>query len=220
MFLDMRRLMGASIMRTWPLIILVFTVFILGMVLGIAGVKNLPGPEVAKMSGYINVFLNQVTNIEFDASRALPGAVFDHVAAVILMYVLGVTVIGIPVILAFILVRGYILGFSIYFLASEFSAHGLMLFSVTILPQNLMYIPAVLVGGVTSIWFSLLMVRRLMDSRVHIGTCFFKYTIVMAVVVVVALGAAVVESYVSPWLTKAAAGIISAGVVSPDTWLR
>lgn len=220
MFLDMRRLMRTSIMRTWPLIILVLAVFTLGVVLGIAGVKNLPGPEAARMSGYIHAFVGKVADMEYDSARSLPGAVYDHVAAAILMYVLGVTVIGIPVILAYILVRGYILGFSVYFLMSEFSMSGWVLFAVTILPQNLMFIPAVLVGAVTSIWFSLLMVRRFMDSRVHIGTSFFKYTMVMATVMVVALGAAVVEVHVSPWLTKAAAGIISTGVAEPGTWLR
>ena len=42
----------------------------------------------------------------FDTSRALPGVIYDHVVAVILMYVLGIIVIGIPVILAYILVCG------------------------------------------------------------------------------------------------------------------
>jgi stage II sporulation protein M len=220
MFLDMRRLVITAIRRTWPLIILVLAVFSLGVVLGIVGVRSLPGQEVAKMSGYVQSFFEHAQNLDYQASRALPGAVFDHTAAVMMMYLLGITVIGVPVILTYILIRGFVLGFALCFLIAEFYTDGLFMAALMILPQNLIFIPAILVGAVTSLWFSLLMVHRFMDSRVRIGTSFVKYTVVMSVVVLVALGAAAVESHVSPWLTQAAAGIINSGSASPGTWLR
>lgn len=220
MFLDISKLMIAAIRRTWPLIILVFAVFTLGVILGIVSVRSLPGQEVAKMSGYIQSFLEHAKNQDYQASRALPGAVYDHTAVVIMMYLLGITVIGVPVILAYILIRGFVLGFALCFLVSQFHTDGLLLASVMILPQNLIFIPAVLLGAVTSLWFSLLMVRRFMDSRMRIGTSFVKYTVVMTGVVVVALTAAAVESHVSPWLTQAAADIINLGSASTGTWIR
>ncbi|MEW5953049.1 MAG: stage II sporulation protein M [Bacillota bacterium] len=220
MFLDMGRLFVSAVRRTWPLIILVLVVFSLGVALGAMGVRGLPGQEVDKMNEYINSFISSAVDLEADGAGVLLNSLFDSIVVVVFLYLLGITVIGIPVILAFILMRGYILGFALYFLITEMSARGLLLSLTSILPQSLIFVPALLVGGVTSLWFSLLMVNRFMDSRVRIGSSFVKYTLVMAGVFAAAAAAAAVESYVTPWLTRSAAGIIDSGAVGPGIWFR
>lgn len=220
MILDMRRHFGAAVKRTWPLIILVLGVFALGVVLGAMGVHGLPGQEVDKMSEYLNSFLSSAGDLEVDGTSALLNSLYDHTVVIVFLYLLGITVIGIPVILAFILMRGFILGFALYFLIAEMSAHGLLLSMVSIVPQNLIFVPALLVGGITSLWFSLLMVNRFMDSRVRIGSSFLKYTLVMGGVFAVVMVAAAVESYATPWLTRTAADIINSGAAGPGMWFR
>lgn len=64
-----------------------------------------------------------------------------------LLFVLGLTVIGAPLILGIVFIRGFVLGFTVGFLIQETSTQGLILSAAAVLPHNLLAVPAVLIGA-------------------------------------------------------------------------
>ncbi|NMB02647.1 MAG: stage II sporulation protein M [Firmicutes bacterium] len=71
-----------------------------------------------------------------------------------LIFLLGLSVIGAPLILAIVFVRGFVLGFTVGFLVQETMVQGLVLSTTCIIPHNLFMIPAILVGAGGALSFS------------------------------------------------------------------
>ncbi len=66
---------------------------------------------------------------------------------------LGLSVIGAPVVLAVIFVRGFVLGFTTMFLIDGLFFRGVVLAAAALLPQNLLAVPATVIAGIAGAQF-------------------------------------------------------------------
>lgn len=200
---------SSPLRRNWPVYVVVILFFACGVLFGILGVSRLQITEVNELITYLETFLEQINRLEVYSNTAVKSALYNNMAVMVAIYVLGLTVIGIPVMLALVFARGFVLGFAFTFLVKEKSTAGIILAAASILPQNLLYVPALIVGGAASLSFALLLIRRNFNSSVRIWPGFIRYCWIMLLVTMVALGAGLVEAYFSPALLKAAANLLA-----------
>lgn len=197
-----------SLKQNWPAYMVVLVVFVLGMAAGIFGVQKLRLEQAQELSLYLDRFLQQAGVIEVDAGKALRDVLYNDIIIFLAFYLLGLTVIGIPVMLGIIFTRGFVLGFTISFLTREKSLQGIILACAAVLPQNILLIPALLMGGVASLSFALLLARRFYNSKISVWPSFLVYSALMFLVAACAAGAGLVEVYLTPILVKLAANYI------------
>lgn len=202
---------NSMLRHNWHLLVVVFLFFALGFFFGIAGEGQLEAGEVTELTSYLDSFLNQLDGLEAYSPAALKITMYNNIAVIFAIYLLGLTVIGIPVVLALIFARGFALGFTVAFLTSEKSFDGIVLALVSILPQNIFYVPALVVAGAASLSFALVLIRRYFDPMQRVWPSFANYTAVMLLVLTVMLGAGMVEAYLSPALLKLAASFFTQG---------
>ncbi len=131
---------------------------------------------------------------------ALLAAAGSQIKTAALMWFLGMTVVGVPLILGLIFARAFSLGFTLGFLVKEKSSLGLLMGISSVIPQNLIYVPFMLTAAVVCVNFSLFLVRGRFYSRAELWQNFVLYTLVMIGITIILLVGAVVESYLSPWL--------------------
>ena len=131
---------------------------------------------------------------------ALFSAAGSQIKTAALMWFLGMTVVGVPLILGLIFARAFSLGFTLGFLVKEKSSLGLLMGISSVIPQNLIYVPFMLTAAVVCVNFSLFLVRGRFYSRAELWQNFVLYTLVMIGITIMLLVGAVVESYLSPWL--------------------
>jgi len=118
-----------------------------------------------------------------------------------------VTVIGVPLTVVVLFVRGFVIGFSVGFLFSEMGAKGVALSFLAILPQNIIAVPVILAVGVSSLAFSVLMVRqRVGRFHVNLAEELLAYTFTCLVLSALLVGASLIEAYVTPVLMGLVAG--------------
>jgi stage II sporulation protein M len=199
-------LWAGSLRQSWPAYMVVLAVFILGMTAGYFGVQNLQAEKAQELVRYLDSFLNQAGMIEVNTEKALSEVLFNDIIIILAFYILGLTVIGIPVVLGIIFARGFVLGFSVGFLILKKNIQGVVLACAAVLPQNVLFIPALLLGGVISLSFTILLTRRFFNSKLLIGPVFFAYSALMLMVTACAAGAGLIEVYLTPVLIKLAAG--------------
>lgn len=204
----MRGLWTQSLRQNWPSYFFIAAVFILGLAAGVLGAQAIGAEQYQELSLFLDQFLQQAGVIEVDSAQALKATLYNDLILVLAVYLLGLTVIGIPVMLGIIFIRGFILGFTLEFLASAKSLQGLLLACAAILPKNILLIPALLMAGVASLSFSLLLARRFFNSKVQIWPSFVVYSGLMLLLAVFSAGAGLLEVYVTPVLVKLAAGYI------------
>ncbi|KJS65619.1 MAG: hypothetical protein JL50_15125 [Peptococcaceae bacterium BICA1-7] len=184
-------------------------VFSGGVLAGSFSSAGMDSTKAGELSEYIGDFVESVESVSFESSKMARVAVKNNIIMIISIYVLGLTMIGIPFILTILFTRGFVIGFAVSFLTRDMSLQGLLLTLASVLPHNLLYIPAIYMASVSAVMFAVALWKRNFNSGVAILPRLLSYTGLMLVVVTVAVAAGLVEGYITPYLTKIASVFLS-----------
>lgn len=186
-------------------------ILIVGIVVGALAVKTLPDEQKSELISYLRILFTGLTKGSdgiTDTSSMLGTVMINNIKTIALMWLLGFTVIGIPFVLFMVFTRGFIIGFTVGFLVNEYVMKGLLFALASVLPHNFLAIPAILITGVSSITFSLKLLRRKTQIRINIFYESLSYTgVCIAMMLLIVLGA-LIEVYVSPVFMKLVASIL------------
>lgn len=177
------------------------SVYILGLVVGGLGSSALDSYQRGALTSHVDLFIrglrnygSQVPNIEV-AKLALLG----HLKVAVLVWLLGISVIGAPVIVLILFVRGFAAGFTAGFLTAEMGGQGILLATFATLPHSVFAVPALFLVCVSALGFGLSVLRQ---SLQHRKIAFLQYVLSYSVAGIVAfcvfLLAAFVEAYITP----------------------
>ncbi|MEG6616295.1 stage II sporulation protein M [Peptococcaceae bacterium 1198_IL3148] len=197
----------ASLRANWIYLLIVVVTYGFGCVLGVLALDYLKADQAGELNEYLNMFIEQAGGLSIDAQQAVKSSTINNLSVIVVIYLLGLTVIGIPMILLLLFVRGFAIGFAIGFLTKQKAWQGVILALVSILPHNFFYVPALLIATVASLSFSVLLVKRFFNSKLAIWPSFIGYNLILLAVCAVAVGASFVETYLTPYLIKSTAAM-------------
>jgi stage II sporulation protein M len=176
----------------------VAALFILGIIIGAFKAGDLESPVRERLLAMIDAYVGDQGGVY--GLTVFISALITQGRYILAIWALGLTVIGIPIILAVIFMRGFSLGFTTSFLFKEKAAQGVLLSLISLLPQNLIYIPILLVLSVLAVNFSLYVVRGRSYRKASLGVSLLGYTSVVGALSLVFILGAFVEAYLVPWL--------------------
>src|SRR3954451_23214707 len=183
----------------------VIVLFLMGVVFGAVVVNSLSFTQKEDLYYYLSQFFGQVTTGKMVTSNDLfMQSLFHNSKFIGLMGLLGISIIGLPIILILLFLKGMVVGFTVGFLVSQMGWKGFLLAFASILPQNLIIIPVFILMAAFSVIFSMRMIKRqFMKKYASPIMPFFKRYIVALIAAVLFISAASgVEAYLSPWLMK------------------
>ncbi|MEB3102749.1 stage II sporulation protein M [Ferviditalea candida] len=187
-----------------PLYVFVAVLFIMGVVFGALMVNALSLEQKQDLADYLSSFFHTVIQDSVsDGGASLQQTFAMHLKWTVLIFVLGMSVIGLPLILILDFLKGVLVGFTIGYLSGQLSWKGMLFALITVVPQNLIIIPALIACSVTAISFSLYLIRnRLLQKKGSIRQAFYQYAGLTSALLVILFGASLFEAYVSPPLMK------------------
>lgn len=120
------------------------------------------------------------------------------------MWILGITMIGLPIILLLLFLKGMVIGFTIGFFVQQMGWKGFLLSFVSVLPQNLIIIPVFIVVAVISVSFALQLIKKLFVKSIYqpIAPMLVKYCMFFGAAILLLGLAAFVEGYFTPYLMR------------------
>ncbi|CAH2716379.1 Stage II sporulation protein M [Neobacillus rhizosphaerae] len=197
---------AASYFREHSSIFLFIVVlFLMGVIFGAIVVNSMSITQKEDLFYYLSQFFGQVSDGKVSEDSDLFLQSFSHNSKFIgLMWILGISIIGLPVILILLFIKGMVVGFTVGFLVSQMGWHGFMLAFVSIMPQNLITIPVFILMAAFSVIFSLRMIKKqFMKKYAQPIMPFFKgYILTLIAAVILISVASGIEAYLSPWLMK------------------
>ncbi|WP_312476033.1 stage II sporulation protein M [Neobacillus sp.] len=197
---------AASYFREHSSIFLFIVVlFLMGVIFGAIVVNSMSITQKEDLFYYLSQFFGQVSDGKVSEDNDLFLQSFSHNSKFIgLMWILGISIIGLPVILILLFIKGMVVGFTVGFLVSQMGWHGFMLAFVSIMPQNLITIPVFILMAAFSVIFSLRMIKKqFMKKYAQPIMPFFKgYILTLIAAVILISVASGIEAYLSPWLMK------------------
>lgn len=178
---------------------LIILIFLIGVFIGDYKALGLAGGVKSHLLTLIDDYLKGGTNTDLDKQVILFNSFLNQAKSVIAVWFLGLTIIGMPIILGVVFLKGFSLGFTISFLVKEKAVSGILISILSILPQNLVYIPLVIIWSVIGINFSVYIARGRPGSPVSLGRGVISYTLLMLVFLLIVMVGALIEAYLSPW---------------------
>lgn len=178
--------------------------FAMGIIFGAVLVNSLPLSQKQELYGFLQYFFNSLTQQGLSPSNAHFQESFGHYAKTVgIMWVLGLSIIGLPLILLILFLKGVVVGFTVGFLVSQMQWQGVTFAMMGVLPQNLLVVPAMFIVGVSGISFSLRLIQtRLVSKRDGIMPHFIGYTVLVVAMLGVLALASLFETFVSPRLMQ------------------
>lgn len=152
--------------------ILISLLFIIGIFIGVIIINNCSDTQGQEITSYISKFINKFKEIEnFDSGALIIGSIKNNLILTIIIWLAGTTVIGVPIVFAVILFRGICLGYTISAISYTLGAiKGCCFCSIALCAQNILFIPAILSLGVSSLklYKSIIKDRRKENIKIEI----------------------------------------------------
>lgn len=177
------------------LYIIVITIFLVGLFLGVMFINQVENKE--EMLNYINTYIDETKMLENeDYFGELKNDIRNNILLVLELWFAGTTIIGIPLVLGIILFRGFCLGYTIavcVFVLGKLK--GLIFILITIFLQNIIFIPTIMILGVSSmkLYKSIINDRRKENIKLSI----LKHSMISIIIIICLILASIVKVEVS-----------------------
>ena len=145
-----------------------------------------------------NYFNNQNTSINYFFK-----SLFNNFIYVIVIWVLGISIIGIPIIIFMYLFKSFLLGFSISSIINSYGLKGILISLIDILPGKFLYLIIILLITFYSLSFSLKIIKNLFFKRpVNFRESMNKYSKILVICLISSLLITIYQVFIESILLK------------------
>lgn len=194
------RMVQSDVRAHMNIFVFIFVLFIMGMVFGAVIVNSMNFVQKQDLFFYLKQFFEQQTMMEGTGKATLvKDSMLYHLKYMSLLFLLGISIIGMPIITVLLFIKGLVIGFSVGFLVNQMGWYGLLISSVSIAPQNLVIIPVYLFAGSLALIFSLTLGKQLFIRRVHqpILKAFVRYSALFGALLAILMVSSIIEVFIS-----------------------
>jgi len=184
-----------DVINNAKLYFIVFIIFVIGLFFGVMFV-NQTGDK-SEIENYINTYIDETKTIQNgNYFGELQNDVKNNIVLVLILWFAGTTIIGIPIVLGIILFRGFCLGYTIascVYVLGRIKAFSFI--GITLLLQNVIFIPAIMILGVSSIklYKSIAKDRR----KENIKPAIVKHTILSVIILIALIISSIIKIEIS-----------------------
>jgi len=180
--------------------IFMIILFLTGIIFGAIIVNSMSFIQKQDLFFYLERYFGRVADGEkVDSTSILTGSFFYHMRYLLLLCLLGLSVIGLPIVWILLFVKGFVVGFSVGFIVNQLGLKGLFLAALSIAPQNLLIIPIYIIAGSLAMIFSLTLLGKLFTIKISqpVLQPFGQYITIFSILIGLSFCAALLEAFVA-----------------------
>lgn len=191
------------------LFIFLVVIAAVGIAAGSVFVTVLNDTDKTMVSDYLNNFLNNVNSNQLNYSGTLLNTLIFTLGMALLIWLLGISVIGFVLILLFLFIKAFSLGFSMGSIIINFNFKGLLISFAYIVPHHVINMMIyILISS-----YALILSYRLINSftkkkQFEFKTIFNKYLFILIFSLIILFISTLYEVYGAPKLIKFIVSII------------
>lgn len=174
--------------------------FLTGIIFGAIIVNSMNFVQKQDLFFYLERFFGQITDSQqVDNGEILKSSFSYHAKYLLLLFLLGLSVIGLPIVWILLFIKGLVVGFSVGFIVNQLGTTGLFLAALSIAPQNILIIPVYIIAGSLSMIFSLTLLSKLFTRKISqpVFQPFGRYVMIFSILLAISFIAAILEAYVA-----------------------
>ncbi|WP_169081877.1 stage II sporulation protein M [Paenibacillus sp. PL91] len=184
------------------LYVFVSVLFVVGAIFGALMVNALTLEQQQELAQDVDQYVQLMNEgIGSGEAHSFWERFFFHSKWLLVLWLLGITVVGIPGVLALNFLKGALVGFSVGTLINQYAWKGVLFSLVSIAPQNIIAVPAMIITSAAAISFSLFVIKnRLLRQTGELAPQLGSFTSTAMLMLILFAGAALFEAYISPTL--------------------
>ena len=182
--------------------VIIFLIFVIGIFSGVFFINHLQETPKTEITNYLNQFIENFKELEsINCIELLKNSMIQNIGLAIIIWFFGTTVIGIPIVFAIILYRGFCLGYTIALCITIMGlGKGISFVLVTLLLQNILLIPAILALAVSGIKLYKSIMKDKTKENVKIEI--LRHTVFSTIMLIILVIASVIEIFISTNILK------------------
>jgi stage II sporulation protein M len=174
-----------------------------GIVLGLYTVKYMNPSQMNSLLDYFIGFADYVKSTTIDKHSVLLMTIKTYIPMMIVLWILGFTVFGIPLTLIINLIKGFTIGFTLGFTINALGMQGVWISLAGVIPQNLIYIPCLLFASVFSMENSLNGLKgKFSNYSTNVANLNSNYSINFLILMLIMFFGFIIEAYFAPSILK------------------
>lgn len=191
--------------------IIVFLVglFLIGLIAGSIFITIISKSDQALVKEYIKEFVNKADKNKLNYLEALKNASLSNGLFIVMVWLLGFSIIGIPIVIFMYFSKAFILGFSLSSFILQYKFKGLLLALIYFFPHHVVNILAYTLIMIYSLKISFILVNSIIKKKtISFKAIMNRYLIVFAVSIGMVIVASLYECFVVPFLIRNLIGFL------------
>lgn len=181
--------------------IIVFLVglFLIGLIAGSIFITIISKSDQALVKEYIKEFVNKADKNKLNYLEALKNASLSNGLFIVIVWLLGFSIIGIPIVIFMYFSKAFILGFSLSSFILQYKFKGLLLALIYFFPHHVVNILAYTLIMIYSLKISFILINSIIKKKtISFKAIMNRYLIVFAVSIGMVIVASLYECFVVP----------------------
>ena len=182
-----------------------FTFFIitLGIISGSIFLVLINQADKTNVINQITNFMSNINNNNINSVQALKNSFFTNFTYILLIWILGMSIIGVIFNIFIVYIKGFVIGFSISSLIYVYGAKGMIASIIYIFPHQILNIIVVTILGIYSIMLTINLYKVILGNR-NTSTRIFikKYLYILLVTSIITIFTTLIEVFLTPALFK------------------
>lgn len=175
-----------------------------GIVLGVYTVKYMDTAQKDDLLKYFMSIASSKNLKSISYNQVFFETIKNNLPVLAAIWFLGLTMIGIPATLIIDVLKGYTIGFTVSFFVNSMGMKGVWFSLLSVMPQNIIYIPCIIIASVISMRFSMLLIKdnEKKQRTSNLPSKLFSYSITFFILCFFMFIGFSFETYVTPNVIK------------------
>lgn len=172
---------------------------VIGIISGILFIFFISKEDKSLVKNELSHFITYIQSNKINYIATFMNSILTNLTYLIVFWLLGISIIGIPIIIFLLFLRGFILGFSFSSIISIYGIRGIPLSIASQIPHSFVFLIIFLLIGFYAINFSVRLFQVLfLRENINLTPYFKRYNQIMFISIIGILICCLLETFLSP----------------------
>lgn len=178
-------------------------VLVAGLIAGSLFITVLDNQDKTLVANQMTTFFKNIKEGHLDFMLALRNSLTSNLLFIVFIWLLGISVIGIPVIIFLVFMKGFIIGFSIASIVMKYKLIGILGAITYITPHEIISAMIILILSCYALYLSFNIFWAIIQRKsINFKDIINHYSKVMLVSVIFIIATSLIEVFLSPYIIK------------------
>lgn len=185
-------------------LVLILGIFILGLIFGSIYITILGKSEKTLIINSVGNYFNEIKGVSFDNGiNVFKNSLISNLLYNISMWLLGLSAIGLPVIIIMVFFKSFVLSFSVSSIIAKYGFKGILGALLYIFPSPLITGIFSIILGTYSMIISVKLIRSAFTKQtINFKSFMGKYFFILLISILVSVLCALIDAFASPYILK------------------